>query len=163
MTKKMVIAYFVAVGLVALLLKSCHGPQEIDIAELPATTDLHVAVQNRVVTVKAHSGTISGYVPDRGRADITVDDKGVVDLRVKSAGLTLQPVIGGFISVRPHIALGVQVAYWNRLEAYVGGAYPLCAWAGIGYRLDALFLSNTSVYFTYTTQKEPGLGLLLQF
>lgn len=161
---KRAILYTGVLGLVVMLMvKSCDGPQDVDIAELPAATDLHVAIKNRVVTVKTHTGTMSDYVPDRGRADVIVDNEGVIDLHVKSAGLSLQPVFGGFVATHAHIAIGAQVVYWNRAELYVGGAYPLCAWAGIGYRLDQIFLPNTSVLAIYTTRKEPGLGILVRF
>ncbi len=156
--------YFGGFALVAMLVvKGCEGPEPIDVRELPASTNLHVAIKDRVITVRTHDGVVSGYVSEKGRADVIVTDDGIVDLRVKSAGLTLQPVIGAFVSRGPSLAVGAQVAYWKRGELYVGAAYPLAGWVGLGYRLDALFLSNTSIFANYTTRQEPGIGLLVRF
>lgn len=164
-TLKRKLLYIGGAALVLVLLfKSCKGPEDlVDVSQLPASTDLHVAVKGRVITVRTHNGVESNYIPDRGRADVIVNNEGEVALNIKSTGLTLQPVIGVFLAKSPSLAVGAQVAYWKRAELYVGGAYPWAGWVGAGYKLDQLFLSNTSLFANYTTRKEIGVGVLVRF
>lgn len=149
-----------------LAFRGCKNPVPVLDMSKPLSQEdvLHVGIMDRVITVRTKTETESLYVPDKGSAKVSIDDKGNVTLDVKNKGFTLVPAVGLLVTSHIDGALGLQLGYWNRLELYGGLTAPrLSGFAGAGYRLDQLRLRNTSIYVAYTTRKEIGVGVMVQF
>lgn len=132
---------------------------------LAPNTAAQVVVQKRHIAVRTEKETKGSYVPQGGQATVLIGKDRTVDLRVREAGLTLQPAAGAMFGEKVRGGIGLQLAYWNRFELYAGAAFPYpVGWAGLGYRLDAFdMLSNTSVFVGVDTQKFVNVGLLVHF
>lgn len=159
--------YFIGAGLIVLglWLRSCvKSPKPVITAPLPDTDVLRVGVKDRVITVQTDSGEDTQYVPDSGNVLVSVDKQGDVTINVKNKGLSFVPVFGINVNEKLDAAIGLQLAYWNRFELYGGVLAPhLAGFVAGGYRLDQLKLRNTSVYVSYSTTKDVGMGVLLRF
>lgn len=147
--------------------KGCFKSAELPQFNLPLTEDTtaQVAITDRTVAIRTKKTTKASYVPEGGTAIVTVKTDGAVNLHVQSAGFTVRPELGLLITNQARGVVGLQLAYWNRLELHAGLAYPnLVGWAGVGYRLDSIsWLRNTSAILTYMTDKAIGGGLVVRF
>lgn len=170
MINKRVIYGLGVIGLIVagLFIRSCKSdhrlPQAFNTPLAPDTV-AQVIVSDRHIAVRTDKSTQATYIPDGGRVNVTINKTGVVQLDVQTAGFTFKPVVGGLITDRLRGALGVEVAYWNRLELYGGVGVPhAVGFVGLGYRLDQVkWLENTSLTVSFDTQKQIGFGLVVHF
>jgi len=159
-------------------IRSCMRPSTVVVKnnpalmsqELPDNAQLEVNVtHSRVIEVKSRVGNDvherSEYVPQDGKAQVTLLTNGQTVINVKNKGFSFVPGMGVQFTDRPRIAGDVQVFYWNRWEAYIGGAFPVpVAHIGLGYRLDQIkYLANTSLCVVYTTRRNVGAELRVRF
>lgn len=174
----------IGVALLALLviailqIRACGRPSPVVVRNTPATlspelpdnAQLEVNVtHSRVIDVKSRVGNVvnerSEYVPQDGKAQVTLLNSGQTVINVKNKGFSFVPGMGVQLTDRPRIAADFQVFYWNRWEAYIGGAFPApVGHIGIGYRLDQIkYLANTSLCVVYTTRRNVGAELRVRF
>jgi hypothetical protein len=119
---------------------------------------------NRLISARTPDARVVKYVPQDGAATVSVQKDGSVDLKVKSGGVSFKPGLSMIVTDRLRVGLDVQVAYWNRLEAHAGLAGPrIVGYVGLGYRLDAIGLNNTSAQVVLTTDKRIGGALSVRF
>lgn len=158
---------FIGVVVPLLWLRSCitdKKPLDFGKPLLPDTA-AHVAIDGKHVAIRTHKEVKATYVPSDGHAVATVKKDGSIDLKVTNKGFMFHPVHGVVVTSRLSIALGAQVAYWDRFEIHVGGKWPLsAAYLGAAYRLDQIkYLQNTSLMAVYTTRRELGVGIVHRF
>ena len=163
-------AALVGVLLVMFFVRGCGTPvtqgDKVMQGPMPADTALHFNLsKERILRVRTDSGEVKQtYVPIDGKVDVTVSNDGVVEVDVKTAGVTFKPGLSALVTDRLRLGADFQLAYWNRLELHVGVAGPrIVGYGGLGYRLDQFGLSNTSVQVIYATDRTVGLGLSVRF
>lgn len=158
----------ILITVAAVFIRACNKDGTPPVAfnvPLDPDTTAQVVVQERHIALRTSKDTKAAYIPDGGEAIGTIQKDGSVNLSVQSAGFTFKPVAGLLFGEQPRGALGVEFAYWNRLELYGGMVFPKpVGFGGLGYRLDQIkWLSNTSAFIGMDTQKFINVGLLTRF
>lgn len=146
------------------LIRGCRAPAQplndepLEVLRVDVSPSRHVTVR----TDSGESQTL--YVPQDGSANVGVDKTGAIFVNVNQAGIGFKPGLSMIITDRLRIGADVQLAYWNRLELHAGVAGPrIVGYVGLGHRLDAIGLSNTTAQVVYTTDKHVGAALSVRF
>lgn len=155
------------IGIALLFVRGCFNDKTVPSFKLPLAEETlaQIAVDSHRIAIRTHTDTQAAYIPDAGGVTAEINREGRINLNVKNKGLTLKPVAGLMVTTSARGIVGVQVAYWNRCELYVGGGFPKpVAFVAAGFRLDQIkYLQNTSLAVAYTSSKELGLGILVRF
>lgn len=128
---------------------------------------VRVVTTNKTVTIVKKDGTKTRYVPSSGYASTTVEKDGTIKVKVKNKGLGFELGGGLLFADKFRIGVDLQIFYWNRLSTHLGLGLmsdPVAIPYGtVGYKLDQIYLNNTSIIAGITFNVKPVVGIRWEF
>ncbi len=114
-----------------------------DVRPLRPDESARVVLRPGRVANVGHDRTVTRYVPEDARVEVSVSTHGVVSVAVQNKGLTAGPGVGLAYSQKLVPSLDVRVAYWGRGSLLLGVTLVNPApYVGVGYNV----FKRTSFY-----------------
>ncbi len=166
---KIVLAVVMSMGV--LNIKSCLFPNKPVKPDVPLQENekmrFTVNPKKNSVIIVTEEGQITKYVPPSGSVTVTLQKDGSHKSSVRNKGLCFTPGFGVGFADKIRFLADVEFAYWNRLTLHTGIGFnknPLAVgYAGVGYNLDQIGMSNSSFVGSYTTKKVYMLSFVARF